>query len=346
MERVLVTGASGRVGANLVKTLIEKGYVVRSMVYPGDPRERKLTGLDTEIVYADFRDVEAVDRAVDGMDTIAHVGFLMGRPRGQEGIDRSGEFDINIRGTFNVLEAARRRIDKIERFLFAGSVSEISVHNALPSLPVNEEYPLNPCNFYGVEKVICERMGMGALREYGLPFTSVRYDTPKTPNEVFDAWWRAGDVSRYLKSYGTRPGSAVYVEGIDRPWEAIDRAVEDPEQYIVVRNLEGKPWIGHVTDVRDVVAGTVLALERDEAIGQIFGIGAPSIRLDEAVRCICDKTGKSYVDVQIPNYWAWECDYSKARNLLGFEAKYTFADIVDSALAMNRGEDIGVIPNF
>ena len=87
------------------------------------------------------------------------------------------------------------------------------------------------------------------------------------------------------------------------------------------------------------------ALEKEEAIGECFGVGAArATNLEYGAKIIAEKTGKGWSDVRMPNYWAWECDYSKARILLGFNPKYSFEDSIESYIAMKNGEDIGVIP--
>ena len=62
--KTLVTGAAGRIGANLVRALLERGDEVRAFVLSDDPKQAKLAGLDVEIVRGDLRDADAVDNAV------------------------------------------------------------------------------------------------------------------------------------------------------------------------------------------------------------------------------------------------------------------------------------------
>ena len=72
---VLVTGATGLLGANLVRRLLADGHAVRTLVLPGDPA-RALVGLDVERVVGDLRDADAVARAVDGCARVFHVAAL------------------------------------------------------------------------------------------------------------------------------------------------------------------------------------------------------------------------------------------------------------------------------
>jgi UDP-glucose 4-epimerase len=345
MERILVTGSTGRIGSNLVKVLVEKGYQVRSLVYPGDPKVKKLAGLDTEIVYADLRDLEAVIEAVRGADAIAHLGYLLGRLVGMDNVTPSDEFAVNMGGTFNMLEAARHYSGRIEKFLFASSVCVYSFRNRLYE-PINEFHPCRPVILYGICKQMGWEMAKEYQREYGLPVTCVLYDITRTPNE-YDDWFRAKSLIFELKSYGTKPGFTYYVDGESNPWKYIEEKIRDEDELVIPRNPEGKPWKIQITDIRDAVLGTVLALEKKDAVGEAFGIGsARGISFEEAVHCIADKTGRPFVDVTLPNYWSWECDYSKARAVLGYTPEHSFQDMVETGNAILRGEETGIIPNW
>src|SRR5688500_5257557 len=81
-DLVLVTGATGRIGANLCRALLARGYRVRAVVLPGDPAVAKLEGLDVEIVETDLQDAPAVVEVCAGVDAICHLAALMGPDAG------------------------------------------------------------------------------------------------------------------------------------------------------------------------------------------------------------------------------------------------------------------------
>ena len=115
--KILITGITGRIGANVASCLKGAGHDIRGLVWPKDPRIEKLEPLGTELVEGSLTDPDDVNRVVMGVDAIYHLGaaFQGGGP-----FSESDYFDINIRGTFNVLEAARSN-DKLQHLIFAST---------------------------------------------------------------------------------------------------------------------------------------------------------------------------------------------------------------------------------
>ena len=102
--KILVTGGTGRIGANLVLRLLDAGHSIRSFVYPGDAsRARKLDAYDgVETVYGDLRNSDDVGKAVAGVDAIYHLAAAFQGP-----FDNRQYLDINAMGTLNLLESVR-----------------------------------------------------------------------------------------------------------------------------------------------------------------------------------------------------------------------------------------------
>ncbi len=105
-RRVLVTGGAGFVGATLVRRLIASGHSVRVLdnYSTGDPAH--LAGVDAELVKGDIRDAAALDAALAGMDAVMHLAAAGSVVMSVE--DPVTNFDVNVVGTFRVLDAARR----------------------------------------------------------------------------------------------------------------------------------------------------------------------------------------------------------------------------------------------
>ena len=337
--KTLVTGAAGRIGANLVRALLEKGYEVRTFVLPDDPKESKLAGMDMEIVHGDLRDARAVEKAMDGVDSVAHLGYIMGRP---SGMTQATEFEININGTFNMLEAASARGDRIERFLFASTNATYDVFHAR-YVPVDEEHPQEPNSFYGMEKLLGERMIEGYVRQFGLRGTTVRFGTVPGPDEVLN-YLSATYVMGILRSRGTDPTSTVYAPGVEAPWKPVEEAIQSGYRLVVPRNLHGKSWMQDLVDVRDTVHGVLCALEHENAVGEIFNTTGFGVTWEEAIPYLAEKTGQSYLDIKMPNLWHWRCDNTKAKDLLDYMPQYPIPRMIDDALAFQAGEDISVFP--
>ena len=102
---VLVTGASGHLGANLVERLLADGERVRVLLQPGFDNSA-VDGLDVERAQADFRDPEPVAAAMKGCQRVYHCGALISTIQGNAE-HRRQLFDTNVIGTRNILEAAQ-----------------------------------------------------------------------------------------------------------------------------------------------------------------------------------------------------------------------------------------------
>jgi UDP-glucose 4-epimerase len=115
--RILVTGITGRIGANLAAALVARGHAVRGLVWGRDARTEKLRPLGVELIEGNLTEAADVARATDGMDVIYHLGgaFQGGGPFSTEDY-----FQINVRGTYLMLEAARG-LPRLQQFLFAST---------------------------------------------------------------------------------------------------------------------------------------------------------------------------------------------------------------------------------
>ena len=113
MKKILVTGATGRIGTHIVKDMIERGYKVRSFVLKGDPQIKKLKEMKTEVMKGDITDLKSVTKAVEGMDAVIHTAAVMeDRPAWMTDAE---QFQINVNGTLNVCLAISQNLKKIKR---------------------------------------------------------------------------------------------------------------------------------------------------------------------------------------------------------------------------------------
>jgi UDP-glucose 4-epimerase len=155
MSRVLVTGGAGFIGANLVRKLVEDGTDVRILDDLSAGRLDYLQDLPVDLVRGNILDPTLVRRAARGANAIVHLAALPGvatsaaRPR--------RDFDVNVVGTFNVLDAARAR--DVPRVVFASSGAVVA--GGRP--PFHEEVVPSPRSPYGASKLY----GEAALQAFG-----------------------------------------------------------------------------------------------------------------------------------------------------------------------------------
>ena len=94
-----------------------------------------------------------------------------------------------------------------------------------------------------------------------------------------------------------------------------------------------------------MVQGLVLALEKDEAVGEEFTLGGAVVfRWDEVVPWFAERYGLEYVDARLPESNYFKFDLSKIKGLLGYEPQHDVQSVVETAEAMRRGKETGVVP--
>lgn len=173
MSKVLVTGADGFIGSHLVESLMEKGYEVRAFVYYNSfnnwgwldtfPKEK----LDKiEIFQGDIRDPNGVKEAMKGVDAVFHLAALIAIPFSYHSPDTY--VDTNIKGTLNVLQAARELGTRV----LVTSTSE--VYGTAQYVPIDEKHPYQGQSPYSATKIGADRLAESFYRSFELPVTIVR----------------------------------------------------------------------------------------------------------------------------------------------------------------------------
>ncbi len=168
----LVTGGAGFIGSNLCEALLNMGYTVRCLddlsngkqahvdMFAGYPRYTFIRG--------DVRDLDTCLAACEGVDYVLHQAAWGSVPRS---IEMPLHYnDINIRGTLNMLEAARHQ--KVKKFVYASSSSVYGNHETLPKKEGTEGFLLSP---YALTKRVNEEYARLYTRLYGLDTYGLRY---------------------------------------------------------------------------------------------------------------------------------------------------------------------------
>lgn len=172
--KVLVTGSDGFIGSHLTEELVKKGYQVRAFVYYNsfntwgwlDTLPVKIMQ-NVEVFQGDIRDPNGVAEAMQGMDAVFHLAALIAIPFSYHLPDTY--VDTNIKGTLNVLQAARKWQTK--RVLVT-STSE--VYGTAQYVPIDEKHPLQGQSPYSATKIGADRLAESFYRSFQLPVTIVR----------------------------------------------------------------------------------------------------------------------------------------------------------------------------
>jgi UDP-glucose 4-epimerase len=336
MSKILLTGATGRIGMNLISPLLADGYEVRAFILKNDRLREELVRRNCEIAEGDLQDEECIEKAVKGCDIVIHMGAVMIKPAN---MTEKTFWNINATGTFCMVRTAIR--EKVKRFIFASTDATYSPLN-YQYLPIDEKHPQQSFSLYGVTKIVGENIVKGAWRETGLPITITRYGSVSAGDEVLMGW-RVRNLMKNLKKTATHPGSSVYDENVKEPWKPLEDIMSSEDQLVIPRGPDFRSWRKHISDVRDSVQGTLLALKNDQAVGEDFNILGPNaVTWEQAVKYISEKTGKSFIECRLHNYCQWELSNEKAKKILGYRPQYDINKMVDSALDFQNGNDTGV----
>ncbi|HCV23581.1 MAG TPA: hypothetical protein DGN59_08985 [Candidatus Latescibacteria bacterium] len=319
---ILITGITGRIGANLASTLVQDGHSVRGMVWERDRRTEKLAGLGVELVEGTLTEAQSVDASVQGMQVIYHLGaaFQGGGP-----FTESDYLDINVKGTFHVLEAARKH--GIEHVVVASSdaLYEKYVPGGMER-PIDETTPIKPNGWYALSKAMAEQMCLSYARSQNSPVTILRFAMVLGAGEVIDF------PQFYLSKMKQNPKLSSLWEG--------------EERLVLLRDDEGRPFMKHVADVRDIVHGCHCALGKERSFGRIYQLAGPKpFTWDEAVYRLSELLQIPVVDAQPggnPTHYGF--DLSRARDDLGFAPQYDIVRMIVDGLAFRRGEQISILP--
>ena len=169
--KVFVTGATGFIGASLVRVLLSEGDTVKALVRPDSDR-RNLTGLDIELWQGDLRDRASLEKGLAGCDTLYHAAadyrLWTRKP--------ADMYDINVGGTRNILEAALKC--GLSRVVYTSSVGTLG--NPGNGIPGNETTPVTLADMVGhykKSKFLAEREAESFV-ERGVPLVIVNPSTP------------------------------------------------------------------------------------------------------------------------------------------------------------------------
>jgi UDP-N-acetylglucosamine 4-epimerase len=311
-SRFLVTGGAGFIGSNLCETILGLGYKVRCLDNFSTGKRKNIDGFcgnpGFELIEGDIRDYETCLDVCKDAAYVLHQAAWGSVPRSIEMPLLYAE--INIRGTLNMMEAARQAGAK--KFVYASSSSVYGDETALPKKEGREGNPLSP---YALTKMADEEYGKLYTKLYGLDTYGLRY---------FNVFGKRQDPD------------GTYAAVIPK---FIKQLLKDERPVI---NGDGKQS-RDFTYIENVVEANLKACRASrEAAGQAFNIayGGREYLIDVYYN-LCKALGKSIEPVFAPERKGdikhSNADITKAKALLGYEPGWSFERGIGAAIVWYRG---------
>ena len=298
-QKILVTGADGFIGSHLTEELVRQGYDVRAFVFynsfnswgwldhsPADIKGR------FEVFAGDIRDPHGVKEAMRGCGVVLHLAALIAIPYSYHSPDTY--VDTNIKGTLNILQAAREL--GVEKVIHT-STSE--VYGTAQFVPITEEHPLQGQSPYSATKIGADQLALSFYRSFGLPVA----------------------VIRPFNTYGPRQSARAVIP-------TIISQIASGKKEIQLGALSPTRDFNYV---KDTVQGFIAIAELDQSIGEVINIGSNyEISIGDLVYTI-SRLMNADIEIktdsqrlrpeksEVERLWA---DNSKARRLLGWEPQY------------------------
>lgn len=300
MKKVLITGADGFIGSHLVEALVTRGYSVRAFVLYNSfntwgwldkvsPEILK----NVEIFSGDIRDPHGVKVAMKGCNFVLHLAALIAIPYSYHSPDTY--VDTNVKGTLNVLQAAREL--GIEKFIHT-STSE--VYGTARFVPITEEHPLQGQSPYSASKIGADQLAFSFFSSFDLPLI----------------------IARPFNTYGPRQSARAVIPTI------ITQLAKNMKEIKLGSITPTRDF----NFVKDTVSGFISALETNKGLGEVFNFGSNfEISIGDTVKIISELMGKEVTIItddvrlrpdnsEVERLWA---DNSKAIKQLNWKPNYS-----------------------
>ena len=307
--KILVTGADGFIGSHLTEELVRRGHQVRAFVYYNSfghwgwldesPAEIRR---ELDVFAGDVRDPHGVRTAMQGCDTVLHLAALIGIPYSYHSPD--AYVDTNVRGTLNVVQAAR---DLDVAKVVHTSTSE--VYGTAQYVPIDESHPLRGQSPYSATKIGADQIALSFHRSFGTPVA----------------------VARPFNTFGPRQSARAVIP-------TVITQIANGERILRLGSLHPTRDFNYV---KDTVDGFIAMAESDRVLGEEVNLGSNyEISIGETVRLIAEAMGAE-VEIttddqrlrpeqsEVERLWA---DNRKARELLGWQPAYGQRDGLRRAL--------------
>lgn len=304
----LVTGGAGFIGSNLCEVLLNMGYKVRCLDDLSNGKQANvdlfLDNPNYTFIKGDIRDLDTCMKACEGVDYVLHQAAWGSVPRSIEKPILYEE--INIKGTLNMMEAARQ--NGVKKFVYASSSSVYGDEKNLPKKEGREGKPLSP---YALTKMVNEEYGRLYNKLYGLATYALRY---------FNVFGKRqdphGDYAAVIPKF-------------------IKQLLNDEQPVIYGDGKQSRDF----TYIENVVEANLKACKAPrEAAGEIYNIafGGREYLID-VYQVLCKILGKNIKPIFGPERKGdikhSNADISKAKELLGYDPEWSFERGIEAAIA-------------
>lgn len=297
-KRIVVTGCAGFIGSHITDALLDAGAYVIGIdnLYNGlieNLEEKALKNSKFEFYQADIRDASFLIEIFKDIDLVYHEGAFISVHLSTIMPELCN--DVNVKGTINVLNAAR--LNDVEQVIFASSAALYKDDLELPKHEKMMRYPKTP---YGVSKLAGESYMLSYYETFGLKTTALRY----------------------FNVYGIRQRNTAYAGVMALFIENILRFGTEPT--IFGDGTQTRDFIY----IKDVVKANLLAANNQNAAGEIFNVATGNfIDINSLTRLILKYTEREDLKIHYGPKRAGDilhsyADISKIRNKLGFEPDY------------------------
>lgn len=298
-SKVLVTGADGFIGSHLVEALVRQGHSVRAFVLYNSFNSwgwldqcADDVKANFEVFSGDIRDPHGVKEAMKGCDVVLHLAALIAIPYSYHSPDTY--VDTNVKGTLNVLQAAR---DLGVRRVVHTSTSE--VYGTARFVPITEQHPLQGQSPYSATKIAADQLAYSFYASFGLPVV----------------------IARPFNTYGPRQSARAVIP-------TIITQIANGQRQIKLGAVSPTRDFNYV---QDTVAGFIAAMNAEIGLGEVvnFGsnfeisIGDTAKLIAEAmnaeIEIITDEVRLRPADSEVGRLWAAN---AKAKDLFGWQPAY------------------------
>ena len=309
MASILVTGADGFIGSHLTEELVRQGHSVRAFVYYNsfnswgwlDRCSPEVKG-KFEVFSGDIRDPHGVREAMKGCEAVIHLAALIAIPFSYHSPDTY--VDTNIKGTLNVLQAAREL--GVKRVIHT-STSE--VYGTAQFVPITEDHPLQGQSPYSATKIAADQLAFSFYSSFDLPVV----------------------ILRPFNTYGPRQSARAVIP-------TIITQIANGQKEIKLGAISPTRDFNYV---KDTVDGFVATLNSKNGLGEVINLGSNfEISIKETVELIAEIMGVTISIAQdgdrlrppsseVERLWA---DNSKAKNILNWKPRFAGRDGLKNGL--------------